>query len=133
MKKVKEILKTIVLVELAIAIPVVTTIYAWGMLAFQPETESETIETTGKFYNNLEMKDINGNEDTYYQFKSNDNEVWWLLTEEEIGHIPNRNTEYVLTYDNNGTTKENKPCDCDPELDCECEVYDDVLLSVERK
>ena len=133
MKKVKEILKTIVLVELAIAIPVVTTIYAWGMLAFQPETESETIETVGKFYNNLDMKDINGNEDTYYQFKSNDNETWWLLTEEEIGHIPNENTEYVLTYNNNGTTKENKPCDCDPELDCECELYDDVLLSVERK
>lgn len=133
MKKVKEILKTIVLVELAIAIPVVTTIYAWGMLAFQPETESETIETVGKFYNNLDMKDINGNEDTYYQFKSNDNETWWLLTEEEIGHIPNENTEYVLTYNNNGTTKENKPCDCDPELDCECELYDDVLLSIERK
>lgn len=133
MKKVKEILKTIVLAELAIAIPLVTGIYAWGMLAFQPEIETEIIETTGKFYNNLDMKDINGNEDTYYQFKSNNNETWWLLTEEEIGHIPNGNTEYVLTYDNNGTTKENKPCDCDPELDCECELYDDVLLSVERK
>ena len=51
----------------------------------------------------------------------------------KIGFVPTTNAEYVLTYDNNGTTKENKPCDCDPELDCECEVYDDVLLSVERR
>lgn len=128
--KAKEILKTIISAELAIAIPLVTGIYAWGMLGFQPENANECT-AVGKFSEPFEATDTNGNETTLYQFKSNDNEVWWQLTAEEIGFIPNGNTEYVLTYDNNGTTKENKPCDCD--LDCECEVYDDVLLSVERK
>ena len=127
--KVNKILKTIILTEMAIAIPLVTTIYAWGMLGFKPESETKCT-VSGKFYNNAELTDTNGNEDTYYQFKSNDNEVWWLLTEEEIGHIPNGNTEYALTYDNNGTTKANKPCDCTPELDCECEVYDDTFISI---
>jgi hypothetical protein len=130
--KVKEILKTIILTELAISIPLVTGIYAWGMLGFQPETETKCT-TVGTFGKPFEATDTNGNEKTLYQFKSNDNETWWQLTAEEIGFIPNGNTEYVLTYDNNGTTKENKPCDCDPELDCECELYDDVFLSVKRK
>lgn len=132
--KVKEILKTIISAELAIAIPLVTGIYAWGMLGFQPEkANTNECTTVGKFSEPFEASDINGNTGTYYQFKSNDNETWWMLSAEEIGFVPNGNTEYVLTYDNNGTTKENKPCDCDPELDCECEVYDDVLLSVERR
>lgn len=89
--------------------------------------------TTGIFDGSYEATDSNGNVDTYYNFKSNNNTVWWMLTETEIGFTPKANTEYVLTYNNNGTTKANKPCDCDPELDCECEVYDDVLVCVERK
>ncbi len=88
------------------------------------------IETTGKFHHTMELKDNNGIEDTYYQFRSNDNTVWWLLTETDIGFVPDYNTEYTLTYDNSGTTKANKPCECGPEFDCECEVYDDVFLSI---
>lgn len=84
----------------------------------------------GKFHYTFEAKDIDGNVDTYYHFKSNDNEVWWMLTETEIGYIPKLNTDYVLTYDNKGTTKENKPCDCD--FVCEYEVYDDELISVKE-
>lgn len=130
--KVNRILKTIISAELAVAIPLVTGIYAWGMLGFSPEKANENECTAvGKFSEPFEASDVNGNTGTYYQFKSNDNETWWMLSAEEIGFVPNGDTEYVLTYDNNGTTKESKPCDCD--LDCECEVYDDVLLSVEKK
>ena len=66
----------------------------------------------------------------YYQFKSNDNTVWWLLTEEEIGFIPSIEKQYTLVYCNNGTTKENKSCGCLPEWECECEVYDDVFIEI---
>ena len=128
MKTIK-ILKTIILIEIAIAIPVVVGIYAWGMLGFPPENTNECV-AVGKFYGDMELTDTNGNTDTYYQFKSNDNKVWWALSAEEIGFIPNGNTEYTLTYDNNGTTKANKPCDCAPEFECECEVYDDVFLDI---
>lgn len=122
--KINQILKTTVLTEIIIAIPLVVGIYAWGMIGFAPSNANECA-TTGKFYGNYEATDTNGNANTYYQFKSNDNEVWWALTAEEIGFTPNKNTEYTLAYDNNGTTKANKPCDC-----CECEVYDDVFLYV---
>lgn len=134
MKKATKILKIIISAELAIAIPLVIGIYAWGMLGFQPEkANANECTAVGKFGEYFEATDTNGNTNMYYQFKSNDNETWWLLTEEEIGFVPDEYAEYVLTYDNNGTTKENKPCDCDPELDCECEVYDDVLIRVERR
>lgn len=89
-------------------------------------------QVAGKFYGNLELT-RNGVKDTHYQFRSNDDSVWWLLTADEIGCVPDRDTEYVLTYDNNGTTRENKPCDCAPEFDCECELYDDTFLSIKEK
>ena len=66
----------------------------------------------------------------YYQFKSHDNTVWWALTEDDIGFKPSMEKEYALVYCDNGTTKENKPCDCIPEWECECEVYDDVLVEI---
>ena len=124
--KLNKVLKTIILAELAIAIPLVVSIYAWGMLAFQPGNANE-ISTVGKFDGSYEATDNNGNTDTYYQFKANDDSVWWALTESQMGFIPDESTEYTLTYDNNGTTKANKPCDC-----CECEVYDDVFISVRK-
>ena len=88
--------------------------------------------TTGTFDGSYEATDTNGNVDTYYHFKSDDNRVWWVLTESQLGFIPNENTEYMLTYDNNGTTKENKPCDCAPEFECECEVYDDTFVAIKE-
>ena len=121
--KLNKILKTIILIELALAIPIVTGIYAWGMLAFQPNANECT--AVGKFDGTYEATDQNGITDTYYQFKANDDSVWWALTESQMGFIPDESTEYTLTYDNNGTTKANKPCDC-----CECEVYDDVFISL---
>lgn len=83
---------------------------------------------TGKFDGNF--TDSNGNQ--HYHFKSNDNKIWWLLTESEMNFIPKTNTEYILTYDNKGTTKANKPCDCLPEWECECEVYDDEFVSIKE-
>ena len=87
-------------------------------------------EVKGKFYNSLEAKNYKNELRTLYQFRSNDNEVWWLLTEEEIGEVPSENNEYTLIYFDNGTTENNKSCDCLPEWDCECELYDDIFLGL---
>ena len=89
---------------------------------------ANNVSLSGKFHGSHKATDINGNTDTYYHFKSNDGSVWWDLTEYQMGFIPNGDAEYVLTYNNNGTTKENKPCDC--VTDCECEVYDDEFVSL---
>lgn len=93
------------------------------ILTLIPTTEKTTV---GKFTNSFE--DIDGK--IYYQFKSNDDLVWWALTEKEIGFIPSMEKDYILKYDNNGTTAEEKPCDCLPEWECECEVYDDIFLGI---
>lgn len=90
-------------------------------------------EKAGKFHNIIEAKNSAGENCTYYQFRSDDDSVWWLLTEDEIGKIPSFENEYVLTYFDNGTTARNKNCGCPPENDCECEFYDDIFLSIVRK
>jgi len=99
----------------------------------EPVTEGTKIaftEVCGKFYHDMELTDMQGKTDIYYQFRSNDNAVWWVLTAEEIGGIPSFEKEYNLIYFNNGTTTENKNCGCLPEWECECEVYDDLFLSI---
>lgn len=85
---------------------------------------TETV--VGKFTS--EFTDLDGKR--YYQFKSHDDTVWWALTESEIEFIPSLQKDYALLYCNNGTTKENKPCNCVAELECECEVYDDVFIEI---
>lgn len=65
-----------------------------------------------------------------YQFKSYDDEVWWLLTAEEIGYVPNIGEAFNLCYDDNCTTKGNFTCDCLPEWECECYLMDDTLIEV---
>lgn len=94
---------------------------------------NHTMLVAGKFYGSRDVTSANGNTSTYYLFKANDDSVWWSLTEQQMGFVPSENEEYILTYDNSGTTKANKPCDCAPELECECEVYDDIFLSIKRK
>lgn len=84
----------------------------------------------GKFYTTFLANDYMGREENYYQFRSDDNTVWWALTEAEIGGVPDNETEYTLIYYDNGTTAENKPCDCLPEWECECEVYDDIFIGM---
>lgn len=93
-------------------------------------SNANEISTVGKFDGSYEATDNNGITDTYYQFKANDGSVWWALTENQMGFIPDDNTEYTLTYDNNGTTKANKPCDCARKYECECEVYDDEFVGI---
>ena len=66
-------------------------------------------------------------EGNHYQFKSDDNTVWWALTSEELGFVPEENKRYTLVYHNNDTTD----CtECPKEFECECEVYDDVFLAM---
>lgn len=111
-----------------------------------PANENE-MKFVGKFYTSTILTDYWGNEDTYYQFRSDDESYWMLLTEEEIGEIPvtmediinskaipnaesiNWDT-YVLTMDNGGTTE--CPFNCPEEYECECEVYDDTFISIVR-
>ena len=83
---------------------------------------------TGRFYGGFEAHDYLGNEHMYYQFRSNDNEVWWCLTEKDMGFIPEAGKEYVLAFYQNGTTKENH--ECQEEYDCDCYCYDDIFLGV---
>lgn len=58
------------------------------------------------------FEDLDGN--TYYQFKSYDNEVWWCVTADEIGFVPIEGKEYIICYYDNGTVEE----------------YDDILLAL---
>ena len=71
---------------------------------------------------------MDGNE--YYQFKSYDDTVWWALTTEEIGFVPEANKEYTLVYYDNDTNAENYVCDIEKDHNCECFVYDDIFLKI---
>lgn len=93
-------------------------------------TEGTVIEVekaVGKFYGGYKAKNSEGKTETCYQFKSDDNMVWWFLTTEEIGHTPNLSDKYTIYFSQNGT----KECDCPPEYDCDCFLYDDIFFSVE--
>ena len=109
-----------------------------------PTNDSE-MKFVGKFYTSTTLTDYWGHEDTYYQFRSDDESYWMLLTSDEIGEIPVTlqdiidseaipNAEsvswdnYILTMDNGGTTE--CPFDCPEEYECECEVYDDTFVSI---
>ena len=94
-------------------------------------TTTEVVE--GRFYNTVNAYTQNYEEQTLYQFRSDDNSVWWLLTEEEIGEIPNTTDRYILAFNNNGTTATHKNCDCVDDTECECYVYDDELISITKK
>lgn len=95
--------------------------------------EIPVIEVEGKFYGDMICTDSDGIEDVYYQFRSDDDSVWWILTAAEIGHIPNTEDKYKLYYTDNGTVKETQVCDCLPEWDCECYLYDDIFFYIERQ
>lgn len=79
---------------------------------------------TGEFYNKQSETEV------YNYFKSYDGAEHWVLTINEIGYEPVQNTEYTLIYNDNNTTTENKNCDCLPEWNCECEVYDDEFIGI---
>lgn len=91
------------------------------------------ISVEGKFYEDMICTDFQGNEDIYYQFRSDDDALWWLLTASEIGHIPNLDDKYTLFYMDNGTTEKFSVCGCLPEWDCECYLYDDIFFHIEKR
>lgn len=98
-----------------------------------PKREGEHFKFTavsGKFHETFTANNSKGQNETLYQFRSDDNAVWWVLTAEEIGHIPNTETQYTIIFYNNGTTAENKSCDCMPGSECECDVYDDIFVGI---
>ena len=95
--------------------------------------DGESLDFTqvkGRFYHAMEVINYKDEEEVVYQFRSDDNSVWRLLTEEEVGEIPNFTDIYTLIFFDNGTTAENKSCDCIPEWECECELYDDIFLGI---
>lgn len=119
----------------------VETVYKDDIQTFDVPTEDFNItvkeqdrlnftEVKGKFYHGIELSNVDGEISEYYQFRSDDDSVWWLLTEEEVGEIPNFTDAYTLIFYDNGTTAENKPCDCISEWECECELYDDIFLGI---
>lgn len=146
-------MKKIISIVLSLCLVFTSTIFAAA-------EESTIVVVRGKFYLTHEGTICAspdpakvGKLETFYQFRSNDGKVWWSLTEEEIGFIPDTLqaliecniisagksidslseivwNEYILVYDNNGTTVDNKPCDCLPEYECECEVYDDEFITL---
>ena len=82
----------------------------------------------GTFYGNYNMTNADGEEEYYYQFKSYDDEVWWCLTLEDMGFVPERGADYMLVYYQNETTKETHKCP--DEYECDCYCYDDIYLGV---
>lgn len=91
-----------------------------------------TSTVSGTITNEVEL--LNG--EKAYQFKSYDNEVWWLITEKDIIRddvVLRVGGENTITYFDNGTTKEDYKCygePCENKEDCECYVYDDILLDI---
>lgn len=75
---------------------------------FPSEPVTECVKSSeGRFYNCMEFENVETDkktEEKYYQFESDDGEVQWVLTEGEIGFVPNADDKYVLYYSDNGDT-----------------------------
>jgi hypothetical protein len=97
-----------------------------------PEQKNPNIITKEGRFHHVDMFFDNSDE-LHCQFRSDDDEIWWILTESEINHIPNTEDKYILTYDNGGTPEQDLSiCGCLPEWECECHVYDDEFISIRR-
>lgn len=86
----------------------------------------------GKFHGSFLASNKDGVKDRYYQFKSDDDSVWWCLSAKELGFTPDTNSKYEIYFSENSTTKFNPPCDCPEEYDCECYLYDDLFFHIEQ-
>ena len=94
-----------------------------------PVVEGDCIpyrELRGTFRSAIEP--VDNTRGVWYQFVSEDETSFWLLTEEEIGGIPSFGCEYVLLFFDNGTVEGNRDCGCKEE--CECWCYDDIFLDI---
>lgn len=105
----------------------ITAIFMAILTSIAPIQKNENVKSAeGRFYHELEFE----NAESWYQFRSDDDLVWWCLEASEMGFVPNFEDKYVIVYDDKGTTAENKPCDCLAEYECECEVYDDEFIKI---
>ena len=94
-----------------------------------PVVEGDCIpyrELRGTFRSAIEP--VDNTRGVWYQFVSEDETAFWILTEEEIGGIPSFGCEYVLLFFDNGTVEGNRDCGCKEE--CECWCYDDIFLDI---
>ena len=107
----------------------ISTIAAFSIITAAQGKENTIQSVEGTFAAHCYRS--NGN--AYYQFKSNDGKTWWSLIGSEINFVPKSGQQYILTFDNNGTTKDNFVCDFTVDHNCECFLYDDVLISVREK
>lgn len=62
--------------------------------------------------------------ETLYTFVSLDNSLWWIVSEYDLDHAPDFSKAYTLTYYDKGTTS------CGHN-ECECYLYDDILLDID--
>lgn len=101
------------------------------MVDVPEEDFNETIKEGTKLSASVAIGSFYGcDDDEWYQFKSYDDAEWWVLTTEDIGFTPEPTKTYTLIYYDNGTTD----CtECDESLECECEVYDDIFLTIVSK
>ncbi len=103
------------------------------LLALSLKANPNIKTTEGEFYTEFDAVNMETNAtEHFYQFRSDDDSVWWILTAEEIGYVPGFETKYALTYDDKGTTAGNKTCDCLPEWECECQLYDDEFIRIKK-
>ena len=96
------------------------------------DVETEMFTNRVEAGEKLEVKTVIGTftnyslETGFVQFKDYTNEVWWYLSFEEIGFVPDLNKPYALSYFEN-YSKDCNHKDCD-----DCYRENDILLHVEK-
>lgn len=85
---------------------------------YKNESEAQIHCSVGKFTTGMEFAsdEPNNAREVYYEFEADNGEVSWVLTEEEIGFVPNSNDYYTLWFSDNGTD----------------DLCDDELIRIER-
>ena len=110
-----------------------TKLHAYDFkIPLQLAEEIPTRTVYGKFTDaGMELTNaLSGQTRILYQFKSDDNSVWWMLSADEIGKIPSSTEKYALVFCDNGTTEKYIHCDCSLDMDCECYLYDDIFITI---
>ena len=72
--------------------------------------EIRVCRSYGTFHGTWRGVNYKGETETLYQFKSYNDEVWWAVTEEELGFKPVDGKPYILVFSENKYTRENHKC-----------------------